>query len=93
MKKQSFDLGWEYHEQVGMFAHMFAEWKPVNLPHDGSINKPRNGSYPTGAGGGYAWSGVVTYRKKFQVPENWRSQSVQLEFEGVYMNAEVSVNG
>src|SRR3712207_7092253 len=45
-------------------------------------------SYPTGSPGGYAWSGVVTYRKKFTIPAEWRGQSVQIGFEGVYMNAE-----
>ena len=92
MNKQSFDLGWEYHDAVGMFAAMSAQWQPVNLPHDVSITKARDASYPTGGGGGFAWSGVVTYRKKFQVPEDWRGQRVQLEFEGVYMDAEVSLN-
>jgi beta-galactosidase len=69
-----------------------AEWEPVNLPHDAAVARPRDAGHPTGGGGGYAWSGLVTYRKTFAVPESWRGQSVQLEFEGVYMNAEVSVN-
>ncbi|HEX6034743.1 MAG TPA: glycoside hydrolase family 2 TIM barrel-domain containing protein [Anaerolineales bacterium] len=92
MNKETFDLDWEYTEATG-FAAAFAQWQPVNLPHDLSIHKARNQSYPTGSGGGYAWSGVVTYRKKFTVPAEWRGQSVQVEFEGVYMNAEVSING
>jgi beta-galactosidase len=92
MNKQLFDLNWEYTETSGMMAMAFAQWQPVNLPHDLSITKPRSAGYPTAGGGGYAWSGVVTYRKRFQVPEAWRGQSVQLEFEGVYMNAEVSIN-
>jgi len=71
---------------------LYAQWQPVNLPHDASISKPRSASNPSGSGGGYAWGGVVDYRKKFFVPEDWRGQSVQLEFEGVYMNAEVSVH-
>ena len=93
MNKQTFDLGWEYTEATSFFAVAFAQWQPVNLPHDLSIHKARNQSYPTGSGGGYTWSGLVTYRKKFVVPAEWRGQSVQLEFEGVYMNAEVSING
>jgi beta-galactosidase len=92
MNKQLFDLNWEYTETSGMMAMAFAQWQPVHLPHDLSITRPRNASYPTAGGGGYAWSGVVTYRKRFQVPEAWCGQSVQLEFEGVYMNAEVSIN-
>ena len=92
MKKQIFDLGWEYTEATG-FALGFAQWEPVNLPHDLSIHKPRSQTHTTGSAGGYAWSGLVTYRKKFLFPDEWRGQSVQVEFEGVYMNAEVSING
>jgi len=92
MNKQVFDTGWEFHEMQGLAAMLYAQWQPVNLPHDASILKPRSASNPSGSGGGYAWGGVVNYRKKFFVPEDWRGQSVQLEFEGVYMNAEVSVN-
>ncbi len=91
MKKQNFDLGWEYTEATG-FAMMRGQWEPVNLPHDLAITKPRHQSAPTAKDGGYAWSGVVTYRKKFTAPAEWRGLSVQVEFEGVYMNAEVSIN-
>ncbi len=93
MDKLNFDRGWEYTEQFGMMTGMMAEWQPVDLPHDASIHKPRSADYPTGRGGGYAWSGVVTYRKTFHVPEDWQGQRVQLELDGVYMNAEVSMNG
>lgn len=92
MKKELFDLNWEYTESSGMMSMAFAQWQPVNLPHDLSITKPRRADYPTGGAGGYAWSGVVTYRKRFHAPEEWHGQTVQLEFEGVYMNAEVSIN-
>jgi beta-galactosidase len=93
MKKINFDLGWEYTEASGFFASSFAQWQPVNLPHDAAIYKPRSMNYPTGSAGGYAWSGLITYRKKFNVPDEWNGQTVQVEFEGVYMNAEVSING
>jgi beta-galactosidase len=93
MKKQSFDLGWKYAEGSGMFATLSAQWQSVNLPHDAAIHKPRSQNAPSGGGGGYAWGGALTYKKRFQIPQEWRGQSVQLEFEGVYMNAEVSING
>src|SRR5215216_4788816 len=93
MKKQTFDLGWEYTESTGFFAMGFAQWQPVNVPHDLSIHKERNQSHPTDGAGGYAWSGLVTYRKKFLVPDEWHGQSMQVEFEGIYRNAEVSING
>jgi beta-galactosidase len=93
MNRQTFDLDWEYTEATGFFATAFAKWQPVDLPHDLSIHKARNQNYTTGSGGGYAWSGVITYRKKFLIPAEWHGQGVQIEFEGVYMNAEVSING
>jgi beta-galactosidase len=68
-------------------------WQPVTLPQDAMISKPRSPANPTGSGGGYFPGGVANYRKRFHVPEEWRGQSVQVEFEGVYMNAEVSING
>ena len=93
MKKQNFDLGWEFTEAAG-FAAMFNPhvWQPVVLPHDAMIGKPRAASNPSGSQGAYFPGSLANYRKKFFVPEAWRGQSVQLEFEGVYMNAEVSIN-
>jgi beta-galactosidase len=93
MNKVLFDTGWECSESQGMMAMMFPQWQPVTLPHDASITRPRKAEYPSAAGGGFAWGGVMTYRKKFQAPEEWKAGSVVLELDGVYMNAKVSVNG
>jgi beta-galactosidase len=93
MEKRLFDAGWEYIDKVSMVPNPFETWQFVTLPHDASISKPRSQQNLTSAGGGFAWSGVLTYRKKFRVPEDWKDQSIQLEFEGVYMNAKVLVNG
>ena len=93
MKKQLFDQGWEFHEASGFIPMLLGvPGQPVNLPHDIMITKPRAASNPSGSHGGYFPGGIVTYRKKFHAREDWQGQSVQLEFEGVYMNAEVSVN-
>ena len=99
MKKQSFDQGWEFSEAAGLMA-MFnpSAWQPVTLPHDAMISKPRLASNLGGGNVGFFPGGVANYRKKFTIPAEWQGDgpvgpmSVQLEFEGVYMNAEVSVN-
>jgi beta-galactosidase len=93
MIKQKFNADWEFNDQPRAWPAQATQWQPVRLPHDASISRPRSGDHPTGSGGGYAWSGVVTYRKKFHVPYDWQDQTLQLEFEGVYQNAEVSING
>ena len=93
MEKQLFDLGWEFHEAAGFVPMLMGvSGNPVNLPHDIMISKPRAASNPSGSHGGFFPGSLVTYSKKFHVPEDWQGQSVQLEFEGVYMNAEISVN-
>jgi len=93
MMKQSFDSGWEFTDSIGLYFNPNAKWQPVTLPHDISIQKPRSRENPTTGQGGYAWSGVVNYRKKFHAPLDWQGKTVQLEFEGVYMNAQVLING
>ncbi|MEN6480384.1 MAG: glycoside hydrolase family 2 TIM barrel-domain containing protein, partial [Anaerolineales bacterium] len=92
MYKQEWNVGWEVREAAGRSAASRPEWQAVDLPQDLAIGKPRSQCYPTGGAGGYAWSGLATYRKRFVAPAEWRGRSVQLEFEGVYMNAEVSLN-
>jgi beta-galactosidase len=93
MKKQNFDHGWEFSEAWGLMAMFSREpWQPVNLPHDAMIGKPRAAANASGAHGGYFPGGVANYRKKFLAPAEWQGQCAQLEFEGVYMHAEVSVN-
>lgn len=93
MQKQSFDTDWEFHEQSGFVPMLMGvPGQVVDLPHDTMILKPRTASNPSGSHGGYFPGGIATYTKKFIAPENWRGQSVQLEFEGLYMNAEVSIN-
>lgn len=92
MRKQSFDLDWQYSEASDTLALASEQWQPINLPHDAMIGKPRAASNPSGSSGSYFPGSVANYRKTFFVPEDWRGQSVQLEFEGVYMNAEISVN-
>jgi len=93
MIKQAFDAGWEYTEGGTFFGMLLAQTQPITLPHDASIGKARSADHPSGPGGAYAWNGVVSYCKRFHAPIEWQGQRVQLEFEGVMMHAEVTVNG
>ena len=62
MIRDLFDDGWEYAEGGSFFGMLLTPMQPVTLPHDASIGKSRQPDYPSGAGGAYAWNGVVTYR-------------------------------
>jgi beta-galactosidase len=65
----------------------------VDLPHDWSIEGNFDAKAPTGAAGGFRQAGVGWYRRTFTAPAAWKGKDVSVEFEGVYMNAEVWING
>ena len=69
------------------------EPRHVNLPHDAMIDEPRT---PDSMGeGNIGWyvGGDYEYTKTLDVPEAWRGMKAVIEFEGVYRNAEVFING
>ena len=48
---------------------------------------------PGGGGAGYINAGTGWYRKAFRLPENVQGKRVFVEFDGVYMNSDVWLNG
>jgi beta-galactosidase len=70
-----------------------AGWRTLDLPHDWSIEGAIDPKNPMGGSGGYFPAGVAWYRRAFTVPDGWRAKRVSVEFEGVYMNAAVYING
>jgi len=94
MRKQLFDLDWEYHEFgfIPLEMTAFVPWQPINLPHDACIAKPRNAQNPSGSGEGFVSGGVVYYKKTLNCTEELIGKPVLLEFEGICGTAEVIVN-
>ncbi len=80
MKKTSFNANWLCND------------KPVTLPHDAQIGEPRSADASDG-GHGYFPGGIYTYVKTFTAPAEWEDKAILIEFEGVYKNATVSLNG
>ena len=95
--RDSFDFGWRFWKgdapgaQEPAFAD--ANWRTVDLPHDWSIEGPFAQSEPSGGAGGYAPTGIGWYRKRFRVPASYQDRMVSIEFDGVYQNSEVWING
>ncbi len=48
---------------------------------------------PGGSGGGYINAGTGWYRKEFKLPKSTQGKRVFIEFDGVYMNSDVWLNG
>ncbi|MBS1660457.1 MAG: DUF4982 domain-containing protein [Bacteroidetes bacterium] len=92
--RSNFDAGWKFHlGDDSAFAapgYDASGWRTVDLPHDWSIEGDFSASNSTGQGEGGLPAGVGWYRKMFRVPEY---KHVFVDFDGVYRNCEVWVNG
>jgi beta-galactosidase len=93
----SFDFGWRFHpgDAPGAEQSAFADstWRPLDLPHDWSIEGPYDEKAPTGGSGGYLPTGIGWYRKTFTLPETARGRRVTIQFDGVYQHSTVWLNG
>lgn len=96
--KQLFDYGWKFtlaNQSDNYSAPAFDDrkWRGLDLPHDWSIEGKMEAKNPMGNDGGYFPSGIGWYRKTFSLPANAKNKRISVYFEGVYMNAEVFING
>ena len=86
MVASSFNSGWQ-------FAKEGTAATQVLLPHDAMIHERRTPNSPGGSAHGYFPGGRYIYEKAFTAPAEWAEKTVLIEFEGVYKDCEVSVNG
>lgn len=87
MSKLNFNENWQY-------GHLGEEWrKSVTLPHDAMIYEKRTPDSPGGKNTGWYEGYDYVYEKKFAVPEEWKEKNVVFEFESVYRNPKVYING
>jgi beta-galactosidase len=93
----SADFDWKFAlgDTAGAEAAGFddASWRVVQLPHDWSIESAPDQKNPTQGGGGFFPSGIGWYRKTFQAPAAWKDKRVSVEFDGIYRNATIYLNG
>lgn len=66
---------------------------PVILPHDAMIHEKRQPDAEGGGAHAYFLGGIYLYEKRFFVPAEWEKKIVSIEFEGVYRNSKISING
>lgn len=89
MKKLDFNGNWLFER----LATPDAPAVPVTLPHDAMLHEARQPDCVNGHTTGYYPGGKYRYTKVFTPDSAWAGQTVQLEFEGVYQNAVVTLNG
>lgn len=95
LSAEDFDFDWRFSR--GDFAAAMirqfddGDWRPLNLPHDWSVEGPFSGDL--GSGNGYAPGGIAWYRKHFKVDLADKGKAIAIEFDGVYDHSEVWING
>ena len=102
-RKILFDFDWKFHRGNVENGHISGfndeNWRNIDLPHDWSVedipgtNSPFDSSAIGGIDAGYLTGGIGWYRKSFEIPEDFNGKKISIEFEGVYMNADVWLNG
>ncbi|HEY8689961.1 MAG TPA: sugar-binding domain-containing protein [Chitinophagaceae bacterium] len=92
-----FDKDWKFKLDS---EHTYSEpafadeaWRTLNLPHDWSIEGTFSKDNPATEGGGALPGGIGWYRKTFTIPETDKNKNIFIQFDGVYRNSEVWING
>lgn len=70
-----------------------AHWRTLTLPHDWSIEQSFDEKAPATTQGGALPGGIGWYRKTFTLPVNPDDKNVFIEFDGIYRNSEIWING
>jgi len=100
---EDFNFGWKFalgdSEAFAEPSFNDAEWRSLHLPHDWSIEGEFSKDNPSTPGGGALPGGIGWYRKHFKTPELYcdmdgnPGRCVLVEFDGVFMNSTIYING
>ncbi len=69
------------------------DWRTVKIPHDWSFEDGISKDGTQGQSGGYHDGGVGWYSKSFTIEPGWQDKAIYVDFDGIYMNSEVWING
>lgn len=70
-----------------------SQWRILNLPHDWSIESDFSADNPATPGGGALPGGIGWYRKEFVVNALKEQKNIYIDFDGIYWNSKVWING
>jgi beta-galactosidase len=106
-RSYDFDLDWKFvlvnaegiTDPTGAYTDAYqpgfddSGWQSLDAPHDWSVHlTPVNASYVESYNG-FLPGGLGWYRKTFTLPSWMTGKRISVEFDGVYMNSYVYVNG
>ena len=73
--------------------HDDSAWRELSLPHDFSIEGPFAKDAAGGGSNGFAPGGLGWYRKRFELGARDLEGAAWVEFDGVYQQSDVWLNG
>jgi beta-galactosidase len=92
-----FNKDWKFYlgdDSLARFANYDdSKWRKLSLPHDWSIESDFLKDAPATNQGGSLPGGIGWYRKAFVLPVSAKQKNITIEFDGVYQNSEVWING
>lgn len=96
-QRQSIDFDWKFKlgDVKGAEKVSFddTQWRILNLPHDWSIEGTYSKDNPSGKAGAFLPTGIGWYRKTLNIEDLGKNDRYFIDFDGVYMNSEVWING
>jgi beta-galactosidase len=96
-RRDSFDFDWRFElgdpPRAERPDHDDSRWRELSLPHDFSIEGPFCKDAPGGGSHGFAPGGVGWYRKRFELAPRDLQGAIWIEFDGVYQQSDVWLNG
>lgn len=94
--RENFDSDWKFHlgDVPGAEQPDFSNpaWRSLDLPHDWSIEGSFKPDHPATVSGASLPGGIGWYRKSFTITDSQSKQRF-IQFDGVYMNSTVWING
>lgn len=96
MERISLDRGWRFFSEQDGRSHFESAEKggqEVNLPHDAMISREVSPKASNARSTGFYEGSAVLYKKELDFTQVQEGGRYVLEFDGAYMNAEVSLNG
>jgi len=91
------DFDWKFkagdHPGAEAVDYDDTNWRALDVPHDWSIEGEYREDAPAGGRCGYLPTGIVWYRKEIDFSNDWKNRKVSVEFDSVYMNSTVWING
>lgn len=97
MTRTLLNAGWSVRRKVTAFQELggsdSGQWTDVVLPHDALLGTERRADAQDGHTNGYHSGGAWEYRHLLDAPAEQAGKLVFLEFDGVYRDAVVTVNG